>query len=186
MRARGCRPKLLLAELHHGIERQALPDAGVRPRAIRSRPPPGSRCRPVDRPCSRPTASFRASRLPSASSASNRATSHAITPGWSETDSPVLMSASSPRARRSRVSAWRRFCRAWASKCEPHNRVISLSRLCACGAVQARKTSKAASFSLVRSMAAHPARSARSGRAPKAEKWAALARCPYPPQAETH
>ena len=44
--------------------------------------------------------------------------------------SPLLIRASSPRTRRSRSRAWRRFCRAWASKCEPHSRVMSLSRLC--------------------------------------------------------
>ena len=63
--------KLLLAQLDHGIERQALPDAGAGQRAIRSRPPPGSRFRPVDGPCrGRPRHSGRP-RLPSPTSASN-------------------------------------------------------------------------------------------------------------------
>src|SRR5262249_61249149 len=54
--------------------------------------------------------------------------------------------------RRSLNKAWRRFCRAWASKCEPHNRVASFSRDCDAGAEQARNASSAASFLLGSSM----------------------------------
>jgi hypothetical protein len=90
-------------------------------------------------------------RVPSRTSAFRRTASQSTKPGASEISSPSLMRTSSPSSRRSRKSAWRRFCRAWASKCEPQSSVASFSRGCGTGPVQAKYASRPASFLFGRS-----------------------------------
>ena len=142
--------ELLLAELDHGIERQPFQTLALglepfrpgllRDRNVGHREPRRGGLHGSEHPGCHRQAALRI--------APRRTRSR---PGCSETVSPALMRASSPNTRRSRNRAWRRFCRAWASKCEPHNRVMSLSRLWAAQPSRPGTPVEPASFLLVRS-----------------------------------
>jgi hypothetical protein len=84
------------------------------------------------------TASVSAVRVPCPSSTSSWVASQAMSSGVSETSSSSLKGTSCPSTLRGRNRAWRKFCGAWASKCDPHSSVANFSRCCGVGAVQAR------------------------------------------------